>query len=107
MIDLKKKVKVFIANCITCILSNRKEGRQEGFLNPIPKEDTPLHTFHVDHVGKLSSTSKNYKHLLVVIDGFTKFTWIFAVKSTTSREAIQKLNVIHQHFGNPARYKVH
>ncbi|UYV84733.1 hypothetical protein LAZ67_X003245 [Cordylochernes scorpioides] len=36
--DLKSKIKKYIQNCIPCILSNRKHGKQEGMLHPISKE---------------------------------------------------------------------
>lgn len=71
--DLKGKVKHYIASCVPCILVNRKEGRQEGYLHPIPKPDIPLHTYHDDHLGPLETTSKSYNHILAVIDSFTKF----------------------------------
>lgn len=102
MPDLKKKVEKLIANCIPCILANRKQGKQEGELHPLPKGDVPLHTYHIDHVGPLESTSKKYNHILVVIDSFTKFTWLYPTKSTTSQEAIKKLESQQQIFGNPA-----
>lgn len=69
---LGPKVTGVIGNCIACILANRKEGKKEGLLCPIDKGDAPLHTYHIDHVGPLASTAKNYKHILV--DAFSKFT---------------------------------
>lgn len=102
MPDVKKKVEKFIANCIPCILANRKHGKQEGQLHPLPKGDVPLHTYHVDHLGPLESTSKKYNHILVVIDSFTKFIWLYPTKSTTSQEVIKKLELQQQIFGNPA-----
>lgn len=62
----------------------------------------PLHTYHVDHLGPLESTSKKYNHILVVIDGFSKFTWLYPTKSTTSQEVIRKLELQRQVFGDPA-----
>lgn len=100
---LKEKTERYVKSCVTCILSDRKAGKSEGLLNPIPKEDVPLHTLHLDHLGPLKSTRKSYNHILAVIDAFTKFTWIFPVKSTTSEETVQKLQVIGSVFGNPAR----
>ena len=100
---LAKKVKNVIENCIPCILSNRKSGKQEGFLNPIEKIDVPLHTYHVDHLGPLPATSKNYKYLFVVIDAFTKFCWLHPTKTTNSEETIRKLEQQHETFGHPHR----
>ncbi|UYV77503.1 hypothetical protein LAZ67_15001306 [Cordylochernes scorpioides] len=57
---------------VPCILSNRKHGKQEGMLHPISKGDTPLDTYHIDHLGPLASTRKDYNYLLVITDGFTK-----------------------------------
>ena len=71
---LTKKVESVIANCVLCILGNKKTGKQEGFLNPLPKGDIPLNVYHLDHMEPLDSTNKNYNHILAVIDSFTKFT---------------------------------
>jgi hypothetical protein len=32
-----------------------------------------LHTLHIDHVGPMTQTSKQYNHILTIIDAFTKF----------------------------------
>lgn len=89
---LKEKVEKCIQNCVTCILTNRKRGKQDGLLHPIDKDDTPLHTLHLDHLGPLATTSKKYKHILVVIDAFSKFTWLFPTKSTDAAEVINRLD---------------
>ncbi|GFS55955.1 hypothetical protein TNCV_2564271 [Trichonephila clavipes] len=57
MSNLNKLAQQVIANCVPCILANRKSGKREGFLNPIPKDETPLHTYHVDFIGPLESTN--------------------------------------------------
>ncbi|GFW97600.1 transposon Tf2-11 polyprotein [Trichonephila clavipes] len=72
-------------------------------LNPIPKEDLPLSTYHVDFIGPLPTTNKNYNHIFTVIDAFTKFTWLYPTKSTTAQEAIERLKLQQKTFGNPSR----
>ena len=61
--NLKKCVETVVNNCIECILVNKKRGKAEGFLNPIPKEDTPLLTYLIDFLGPLPITNKNYNHI--------------------------------------------
>ncbi|XP_047027973.1 uncharacterized protein K02A2.6-like [Helicoverpa zea] len=100
---LDKKVEEYISTCIPCLLASRKEGKQEGYLNPIEKGDTPLHTLHIDHIGPLTETRKQYNYILTVVDGFTKFVWLFPTKSTTTQEVLRKLEIHQQVFGNPAR----
>ena len=46
--ELNAKVARLIANCLECILANKKDGKQEGYLHPLPKPDVPLHTYHAD-----------------------------------------------------------
>lgn len=93
-----KKINRFVNNCVTCILATKKAGKKDGWLVPIEKYDTPLHTYHIDHEGP-----KSYNHLLVVVDAFTKFTWIYPVKTTKCAEAISKLQQQQEIFGNPVR----
>lgn len=101
--NLAHRVPLVISNCIACILASRKEGKKEGLLQPIDKDEAPMHTYHVDHLGPMPSTSKNYKYLLAVIDAFTKFVWIYPVKSTDAEEVIKKLELQREIFGNPFR----
>ncbi|GFV52891.1 transposon Tf2-11 polyprotein [Trichonephila clavipes] len=96
---LKDKVEKCIQNCVTCILTNRKRGKQDGTLNPIEKNDLPLHTFHVDHLGPLATTSKKYKHVFAVIDAFSKFTWLYPTRSTDAAEVINRLENQRHVFG--------
>jgi transposase InsO family protein len=101
--DLKQRIKRCIAACVKCILAERKLGKPEGFLYPIPKGSRPLETFHIDHLGPLQNSSKNYKYIFAVIDGFTKFSWLFPTKTLNCEEVIKKLEVISETFGYPKR----
>ena len=62
------KVTNVIRNCVECIIGEAKAGKKEGLLCPIDKEDRPLLTYHLDHLGPMELTHKKYNHLLVVID---------------------------------------
>ncbi|GFX82438.1 transposon Ty3-I Gag-Pol polyprotein [Trichonephila clavipes] len=65
ILRLKDEVEKFIQNCVACIPTNRNRGKQDDMLNLIEKKnDLPLHTFHLDHLGPLATTSRKYKHVL-------------------------------------------
>jgi len=51
----------------------------------------------------LDTTCKNYNHIFVVIDSFTKFTWLYPTKSTTTGKVVNRLELQRQVFGNPAQ----
>ncbi|KAG7295050.1 hypothetical protein JYU34_022520 [Plutella xylostella] len=101
--DLARKIDEFIVTCIPCILASKKEGKQEGYLNSIEKASIPLSTLHIDHIGPLSETKKQYNYILTVVDAFTKFVWLFPTKGTTAKETLDKMLIHQQTFGNADR----
>lgn len=101
--DLRPKIEKVVRNCLTCILAEKKHGKQECLLSPIEKGCTPLDTLHIDHLGPLPSTAKSYRHVLVVVDAFSKFTWLYATKTTSTAEVLTHLRKQAAIFCNPRR----
>lgn len=75
-----------MTNYVACILAEKKQGKQESFLNLIEKGTVSLDTFHIDHMGPLSST-KSYTYIFVVIDAFSKFIWLYTTKMRSTSAA--------------------
>ncbi|GFW92667.1 hypothetical protein TNCV_519831 [Trichonephila clavipes] len=67
------------------------------------KESIPLNTYHVDFIGPLPSTNKSYQHIFTVVDAFTKFTWLYPVKTVSAESALEKLKQQQKTFGNPIK----
>lgn len=74
---MRGKIDKISSSCVQCILADRKRGKREALLRPIPKTDAPLLTYHIDFLGPMERTVKKYKHIFVVVDGFTKFAWLY------------------------------
>jgi len=85
------------------VLAERKHGKQECLLQPIEKGSVPLDTLHVDHLGLLPSTKKSYQYIFAVVDAFSKFTWLYATKSTSTTEVVIRLKRQAAIFCNPRR----
>lgn len=100
---LFEKCAKVISNCVPCILASRKSGKQEGLYNPIDKGKGPLETYHVDHLGPMPSSAKGYKYILVIVDAFTKFVWLYPVKDTSTAATLNKLEAQQDVFGAPRR----
>lgn len=100
---LKRTVTKYVKNCLNCIYNKTIGGKKPGLLHPIPKYARPFHTLHLDHLGPFIKTTQKNVYLLVIVDSFTKFVFIAAVKNTKSKVVINELNKIFKIFGNPKR----
>lgn len=89
--NLKEKLEKYVSCCVWCILAEGKREKKEGTLQTILKGDVPLSTYHLDHLGPMTATSKMYKYLFVVVDGFSKFVWIYPTKTTRTSEVLDRL----------------
>lgn len=98
-----KIVKKYIKNCLNCIYHKNKGGPKEGELYPLPKYAQPFHTLHLDHLGPFVTTKNKNKYILVVVDAFTKFVFISAVRKTCTVGVIKELENISKTFGNARR----
>lgn len=99
--EIKDKVKIYIANCLKCIAFSPSTGRREGFLHPIPKGDIPFLTCHVDHFGPIDKRLTSKQHILLVVDGFTKFVKLYPVKTTDTKEAVNCLREYFKYYSRP------
>jgi len=66
MPNIRDKIQKVIGNYVPCILAEKKQSGQQGFLNSILKEEVPLD--HIDHLGPLLK-----KAIFLIIDAFSKF----------------------------------
>ncbi|GFY15215.1 transposon Tf2-8 polyprotein [Trichonephila clavipes] len=86
---------------IQTLKSLLEKQESEEFLSEM--ESIPLSTYHVDFIGPLPSTNKSYQHIFTVVDAFTKFTWLYPVKTVSAESALEKLKQQQKTFGNPIR----
>ncbi|GFT60869.1 hypothetical protein TNCV_3615981 [Trichonephila clavipes] len=56
-----------------------------------------------DNIQTLKSLLENYQHIFTVVDAFTKFTWLYPVKTVSAESALEKLKQQQKTFGNPIR----
>ena len=62
-----------------------------------------MDTYHIDDLGLLPSMKKIYCHILAVIDGFSKFVWLYPTRKTKTSDVVYKLLRQSAVFGNPRR----
>lgn len=101
--NLTKKVTEFIQKCLKCMIFQPKDGKKEGLIHLFDKYEIPFHTVHVDHLGPLELTKKGFRHILVIVDGFSKFVKFYATKRTDSKEVIKHLRHYFRQYSAPIR----
>jgi hypothetical protein len=79
---MKKYVTRYVSCCLACMYNKEPTGKQPGFLHPIPKFDIPMHTIYIDHLGPFVTSARKNTHLILAIDGFTKFAFLEAVRNS-------------------------
>jgi len=100
---MRKKIHDYISNCFTCIMADDSRNRLEGETNLYPQANAALDTLHIDHFGLLQESRDHFKYIFVVVDAFTRFTWLCPVKATTTNETVRHLKNIFSIFGNPSK----
>lgn len=83
---LRRYVKGYIGACIECIFNKMPGGKKPWELNCIDKKGIPFHTLHLDHLGPFVKSNNGNSYVLVILDEFTKFTILIAVKNTSSSD---------------------
>lgn len=95
-----KRVRDYLDNCLTCLMSNSSTNSREGELQISDTPTKPFQVLHADHFGPLTETAKGFKHILIIIDAVTRFTWVIAVKSTSAKESIKHFTSLFNIFGH-------
>lgn len=100
---MRKFVKKYVKSCLECARNKDTTGKQQGQLHPIPKPEVPFHTVHADHLGPFVRSKRGNCYLLVIVDGFTKYTNIKPVRDTKTSTTIWALKEHISCFGAPTR----
>jgi len=72
-------------------------------LHPIPKISIPWHTVHIDISGKLSGKSDRKEYIIVHIDAFTKYFYLFHTFSLDANTCVNAMKSSIAIFGVPTR----
>lgn len=100
---MKDKVENYVKNCVRCIMYSDSRSDSGRALHSIPKKPVPFDTIHIDHFGPLPSIVSKRKHILVVVDAFTKYVKLYAVNSTSTKEVCACLDKYFESYSRPRR----
>ena len=79
--------------CRVCAVAKPAQKANYGFLSSeVPR--APFDRLVIDYVGKFPRSRDGNQYVLVAVDAFTKFVWLFPVREATSRVTIDCLKRI-------------
>jgi hypothetical protein len=90
-----------IAGDIVMALASPDNGPMQAAILLRAKPSTPIHTVHVDCLGPLPASSDKFKHILVLVDAFTKRCNLIPLKTVKTHETQQALQNFISSFGTP------
>lgn len=96
-------VSKYVSWCLEYPYSKTPGGKQHGFLHLIHKVDVPFDSIHMDHTGPFVRSNRGNVYILILIDAFTKYSYIKPVKNTKSNTTIRILREFVGIFGVPKR----
>lgn len=99
---MKRFTKKYVDACLECA-HHKMTGTTVKTLHPIPKIDIPFHTIHADHLGPFIRSKRQNTYILVIVDAFTKFVNLTAVRNTRSITSVRVLKNHFSYFGMPTR----
>jgi hypothetical protein len=100
---MRSFVTKYVRACLNCAYYKQCTRKKQGKLHPIEKVSVPFHTVHVDHVGLFETSAQGNKFILVIVDAFTKFVIMEAVKSQKTQPVVRVFQQVMCLFGVPTR----
>ena len=100
---MRNLVSKYIHSCLECLYNQRGIDETRYHIHPIEKQSIPFNTIHVDHVGPFIKSKKQNCFFIGIIDSFTKYVILRAVRTANTIGVVKTLNEISQFFGMPAR----
>lgn len=100
---LRDFVDQYVKRCVSCLYHKTSSDRTARCIHPLDKGDTCFHTIHMDHLGPFVKTDCHNKYVLGLIDGFSKYVVLKAVKDTSAFETVNFLQCFICNYGKPTR----
>ncbi|VEN56960.1 unnamed protein product [Callosobruchus maculatus] len=100
---MRQFIKKYIDSRLTCLTRKRQPRRAFNEIHSIQKIDIPFHTIHIDLLGPLPKTEEGFTHVFVAVDAYSKYTFLYAVKSLKTEDLTDCVQDIVFLVGTPAR----
>lgn len=91
--DLHKVIKSKVKSCDLCIMSKPAQRIYQGELIA-NQADRPMRVLYTDLCGPLTRTVNQNNHILIVVDSYTRYTWLIPLRDAKAIHVIKKIEEI-------------
>ncbi len=97
--NLRKDMKAFVKNCVTCQQHKTSSGLQQQW-QELPPVDQPMERVSID-ITEMGIGAIGQKYVLTVIDYFSRFVNLYLMSARTAESVVSKLNMVVEAYGAP------
>ncbi|CAK1585049.1 unnamed protein product [Parnassius mnemosyne] len=97
---LRPFVRKYLKHCIVCLSHKRVPRASHQPIESWTKPDLPFSVVHMDTLGP-SPESQGYKHVLIIIDAFTKYCLLYSLRRQDTDELKRAFTNAVSMFGSP------
>ena len=90
--DMYKIVKDYVAQCEVCLRSKPAATTKVG-LHSAEIQQRPMQRLFVDFMGPMVRTKKGNQVILSIVDGFSKFVWMFPLGRISAQLVVDRLSL--------------
>ena len=94
-------IKLYVANCHVCQRMKAGQPQSAQHEMALMPSGYVLERVHLDHQGPLPTTDRGNKHILLMIDSFSKFLWAAPVPDQKAETTAMQLIRWFTEFGTP------
>ena len=99
---LREDVTQYVRSCLTCQRNKTPRRLPPGNIHH-RRIHLVWHTLHLDLIGPLIRSTRNFTNILVVVDTFSKWVEVYPLRHGTTAEIITHLHRLFTQFGFPAQ----
>ncbi len=97
--NLKQDVRQYVKECITCQQFKSASGLQQPW-QELPPVNQPMERISID-ITDMGSGALGHRHVLTVVDHFSRFVNFYPLTSRTAENIVKKLDMLVDCYGVP------
>lgn len=99
-LGMRADISRYVRSCRQCQTLKPRRQKPKGLMDSTWATE-PMQQLSVDLIGPLPTTAKQNRHILIVIDKFTKYIELFPIRAPTSRTIVDKMVEVFCRHGVP------